>query len=157
MRLYTGLSLHCHQQNDSCINTASDESHFNVSLIGRAKVTRQCPQTTTLSEEKGKPNAESNRVPSAYQPNALPLGQTGSLTHLCPRLCIYTFTTEPEVHPAMKHGPGLAREACRLPLAGQMARTALNSNSTRRVHSKSLSGMGIASIDDTPNKRLEEN
>ena len=26
------LSLHCHHQNDSCINMASDESHFNVSV-----------------------------------------------------------------------------------------------------------------------------
>ena len=25
------LSLHCHHQNDSCINKGSDESHFNVS------------------------------------------------------------------------------------------------------------------------------
>ena len=40
------LSLHCHHQ--------SDESHFNVSLIVRDKVTRQCPQTTTF-EEKGDP------------------------------------------------------------------------------------------------------
>ena len=46
------LSLHCHHQNDSCIKMGSDESHFNVSLIVRDKVTRQCPQTTT-SEEKG--------------------------------------------------------------------------------------------------------
>ena len=30
----------------------SDESHFNVSLIVRDKVTRQCPQTTTFSEIK---------------------------------------------------------------------------------------------------------
>ena len=55
----------------------SDESHFNVSLIERDKVTRQCPQTTTF-EEKRRAAAESNRSPSAYQPNALPLGQTGS-------------------------------------------------------------------------------
>ena len=27
------LSLHCHQQNDSCVKMGSDESHFNVSLI----------------------------------------------------------------------------------------------------------------------------
>ena len=26
------LSLHCHHQNDSCIKTGSDESHFNVSV-----------------------------------------------------------------------------------------------------------------------------
>ena len=48
------LSLHCHHQNDSCIKVGSDESHFNVSLIVRDKVTRQCPQPTTF-EEKGEP------------------------------------------------------------------------------------------------------
>ena len=52
------LSLHCHHQNDSCIKMDSDESHFNVSLIVKDKVTsqvtRQCPQTTTF-EEKGEP------------------------------------------------------------------------------------------------------
>ena len=32
----------------------SDESHFNVSLTVRNKVTRQCPQTTTY-EDKGEP------------------------------------------------------------------------------------------------------
>ena len=48
------LSLHCHHQNDSSIKMGSDESHFNVSLIVRDKVTRQCPQTTTF-EEKGEP------------------------------------------------------------------------------------------------------
>ena len=37
------LSLHCHHQNDSCIKVGSDGSHFNVSLIVRDKVTRQCP------------------------------------------------------------------------------------------------------------------
>ena len=36
------------------IKVGSDESHFNVSLIVRDKVTRQCPQTTTF-EEKGQP------------------------------------------------------------------------------------------------------
>ena len=35
------LSLQCHRQNDSCIKTDSDESHFNVSLIVRDKVARQ--------------------------------------------------------------------------------------------------------------------
>ena len=48
------LSLHCHHQNVSCIKMGSDESHFNVSLIVRDKVTRQCQQTTT-SDEKGEP------------------------------------------------------------------------------------------------------
>ena len=50
----TYLSLRCHYQNDSCIKIGSDESHFNVSIIVRDKVTRQCPQTTTF-EENGEP------------------------------------------------------------------------------------------------------
>ena len=48
------LALHCHHQNDLCTKVGSDESHFNVSLIVRNKVTRQCPQTTTF-ERKGEP------------------------------------------------------------------------------------------------------
>ena len=69
------LSLHCHHQNDSCIKMGSDESHFNVSLIVRDKVTRQCPQTTTF-EEKGEPKRyrtepRSFRLP-AYRLTARP-------------------------------------------------------------------------------------
>ena len=56
------LSLHCHHQNDSCFKMGSDESHFNVSLIVRDKVTRQCPQITT-SEEKGEPKRIRTKVP----------------------------------------------------------------------------------------------
>ena len=39
----------------TCIKMDSDESHFNVSLIVRDKVTRQCPQAITFDkfEEKG--------------------------------------------------------------------------------------------------------
>ena len=37
---YIYLSLHCHHQNDSSIKMGSDESHFNVSLIVRDKVTK---------------------------------------------------------------------------------------------------------------------
>ena len=70
----TYLSLHCHHQNDSRIKMGSDESHFNVSLTVRDKVTRQCPLTTKTFEEKGEPK----RNPSAYQPNTVALGQTGS-------------------------------------------------------------------------------
>ena len=50
-REITYLSLHCHHQNDSCIKVGSDESHFNVSLTVRDKVTGQCPQTTTFEEK----------------------------------------------------------------------------------------------------------
>ena len=46
------LSLHHHHQNDFCIKMGSNESHFNVSLIVRDKVTRQCPQNTTFEERR---------------------------------------------------------------------------------------------------------
>ena len=47
----------------------SDESQFKsfINCEGE-KITGQCPQTTTLFEEKGRAEAESNRGPSAYQP-----------------------------------------------------------------------------------------
>ena len=48
----------------TCIKMGSDESQFNVSLIVRDKVTRQCPQTTTF-EEKGEPKR--------YRTEVLPL------------------------------------------------------------------------------------
>ena len=53
---------YCHHQNDSCIKMGSDESHFNVSLIVRDKVRRQCPQTT-IFEEKGEPKRIRTEVP----------------------------------------------------------------------------------------------
>ena len=74
------LSLHCHHQNDSCIEVDSDESHFNVSFIVRDKVTRQYPQTTTF-EEKGQPKQIRTEVLLLTSLNALPLGQTGSQPH----------------------------------------------------------------------------
>ena len=55
-------------QNNSCIRMGSDE---NVSLNA----------TTTLSKRKeSRSRIEPSRL-SAYQPNALPLGQTGSPVH----------------------------------------------------------------------------
>ena len=56
------LLLHCHHQNDSYIKVGSRESHFNVSLIVRDKVTRQCPQTTSF-EEKGEQKQIQTEVP----------------------------------------------------------------------------------------------
>ena len=44
-------SLHCQQQNDSRIKMG-DGSHFNVLLIVRVKVTRQCPQPTAFVKRK---------------------------------------------------------------------------------------------------------
>ena len=49
------LSIHCHHQNDSCIKIDSDESHFNVSVTVKDKITSQCPQTTNLFEGKRQP------------------------------------------------------------------------------------------------------
>ena len=42
------LTLHCHHQNDSCVKTGTEKSHFNVSLIAGDKATRQCPRTTAF-------------------------------------------------------------------------------------------------------------
>ena len=56
------LSLHFHHQNDFCIKVGSDESHFNVSLIVRDKVTRRCPQIT-IFEEKVEPKRIRTEVP----------------------------------------------------------------------------------------------
>ena len=49
-----------------CFVLFFDESRFNVSLTARDKVTRQCTHATIAEETKAE--AESNRVPSAYQP-----------------------------------------------------------------------------------------
>ena len=59
---YTYRYTDSHHQNDSCIKIGSDESHFNVSLIVRDKVTRQCPQTTAF-EEQGEPKRIRTEVP----------------------------------------------------------------------------------------------
>ena len=61
-RIYTHLAT-LHHQNDSCIKMDSDESHFNVSLIVRDKVTRQCHAQTTIFEEKGQPKRIRTEVP----------------------------------------------------------------------------------------------
>ena len=71
------LSLHCQHLNDFCIKMRSDESHFNVSVGSDRQSHRTMSTNHNLFEEK-RAEAVSNRCPSAYQPNALPLGQTGS-------------------------------------------------------------------------------
>ena len=68
------LSLHCHHQNDFL---GRDESHFNVSVGSDGQSHMTVSANHNLFEEKGEPEVVSNRGPSAYQPNALPLGQTG--------------------------------------------------------------------------------
>ena len=49
-REITYLSPHCLHQTDTSIKMGSDERHFNVLLIVRDKVTRQCSQTTTFAD-----------------------------------------------------------------------------------------------------------
>ena len=63
---------------DSCVKRGcgDQENHFNVSLVVRDKVTRQCTQTGGLF---------------AYQPSTLPLGQTGS------RLSLLSFVVPIEM------------------------------------------------------------
>ena len=50
---YIYLSLHCNHMTPA-LKMDNDESHFNVSLTVRDKVTGQCRQTSTF-EEKGEP------------------------------------------------------------------------------------------------------
>jgi len=59
--------LHCHHQNDPCIKMGSDESHFNISLIVRDKLTRHCPLTTTF-EEKGQQKRNRTEVLLTHGP-----------------------------------------------------------------------------------------
>ena len=74
------LTLHCHHQNDSCIKMGSDESHFNVSVGRDGQSHRTVFTNHNLSEEKGEPKrCRTEVLLLQYQPNALPLGQTGSL------------------------------------------------------------------------------
>ena len=54
--------MYCPHQNDFCIKMGRDESHFNVLLIVRDKVARQCQQTTTF-EEKAEPKRNRTEVP----------------------------------------------------------------------------------------------
>ena len=45
---YVPIAVHCHHQIDSCVKIDCDESPFNVSLIVRDKVTRQCHRPQRL-------------------------------------------------------------------------------------------------------------
>ena len=56
----------------------SDESHFNISLFQLWGTSHKSVSTDHNFWRERTAEADSNRSPSAYQPNALPLGQTGS-------------------------------------------------------------------------------
>ena len=68
---YVYLSLHCHNQNDSCIRMGGDENHFNVSLVVRDKVTKQSTNHN-LFEEKGEP--KQNRAEALLLTSLTPYG-----------------------------------------------------------------------------------
>ena len=59
------LPLHCHHQNDSCIMTGSDESHFNVPVGSDGQRHRTMSTNHILFEEKGEPKR--------YRTEVLPL------------------------------------------------------------------------------------
>ena len=46
------LSLHCHRQNDCCINVGSDESHFNVSVGSDGQSHKTVSTNHNFFEEK---------------------------------------------------------------------------------------------------------
>ena len=71
----------------------SDESHFNVSLIVRDKVISKTVHKPQPSWRERRAETESSRGPSAYQPNALPLGQTDSLASLWNAVSLWTEKT----------------------------------------------------------------
>ena len=58
------LSLHCHNQNDSCIKMSSDKSHFNVAVGSDGQSHRTVSTNHNLSPQTG----ESKR----YRTDVLP-------------------------------------------------------------------------------------
>ena len=77
------LLLHCHHQNVFCIKMGSEESHFDVSVGSDGQSHKTVSTNHNLFSRERRAEAVPNRGPSAYQPNALPLGQTGSRRKLC--------------------------------------------------------------------------
>ena len=73
------LTLHRHHQNDFCVTVGSGESHSNVSFNAKGKGTKDCPYITYFGE-KGEPKLNRTQPGPTYQPNALPLSQSGSLS-----------------------------------------------------------------------------
>ena len=97
MRLYT-YRCTVNTRMIAALRMGSDESHFNVSVgsdgqshfnvsVGSDGQNHKTVYTNhNLSEEKGEPKR--------YQPNALPLGQTGSLSSRRDPRAIYTLVVQ---------------------------------------------------------------
>ena len=60
--------LHCHHRNDSCINVVGDESHFNVSLTVRHKVTLSVRRVHFLKREESRSGIEPRSFCGLHQP-----------------------------------------------------------------------------------------
>ena len=85
----------------------SDESHFNVSVGSDGQSHKTVSTNHSLFEEKGEPKryrTVSNRGPSAYQHNALPLGQTGSLPSFSYKGSYYTLSVFADKHGGNRSG-----------------------------------------------------
>ena len=113
------LSLQCHHQNDSCIKMGRGESHFNVSEGSDEQSHKTVSTNRNLFEEKGRAEAASNRGPSAYQPNALPLGQTGSLNDHCHQMSSFIPPTLRWHRKLHKMIPGNESSTLRLDRTGE--------------------------------------
>ena len=87
------LSLYCHRQNDFCIHMGSVKSHFDVFIIVRDKVTKQCPQTTTFEEQGDEQKRNRTEVP-------LLTSQTGS--RLSPSLSAILLRPRPPPAPLQR-------------------------------------------------------
>ena len=98
MRESIHLSLHCHHQDDSGIKVGSDESHFNVSVGSDGQSHKTVSTNHNLFEEKREPKRYRTEVLPLYQPNALPLGQTGS-QHMHSKAGNANITQCKTVHP----------------------------------------------------------
>ena len=100
---------------DSCIKMGSDESHFNVSVGSDGQSHKTVSTNHSLFEEKGEPKryrTVSNRGPSAYQHNALPLGQTGSLPSFSYKGSYYTLSVFADKHGGNRSGGPYSPNYC---------------------------------------------
>ena len=75
-----------------CVEIGGDESHFNISLIVRDRVTKTNVHRSQCLKRERRAKAELNGGPSAQQPNALLQGQI-HVFHL-KRLSFYTYSVQ---------------------------------------------------------------
>ena len=71
----------------------SNESHFNVSVGSYGQSHKTVSTNHNLFWRERRAEAVSNRGPSAYQPSAIPLGQTGSLHAQATGSALYPHST----------------------------------------------------------------